>query len=298
MMRHGSLFSGIGGFDLAAERVGWRNVYHVERDPFCRAVLKHHFPNSRSFEKIEEFDGFTPIVDVLTGGFPCQPFSNAGQRRGIADDRYLWPEMFRIIRCGRPRWVVAENVSGLVHWSGGLVFDTVCADLEREGYEIGAFLVPAAGVGAPHRRERIFIVAHAQHPTATAHGGSDEKTPREIRRNPSGSLLGTPTRRGVVADADDELSQRGNGGGTARRATVQGVGIEPPHVASGWEQFPTFDPVCCGNDGFSDRLDGMPFRKWRSESLKAYGNAVVPAVAERIFRTIQAVEDGTTSWGP
>lgn len=175
MMRHGSLFSGIGGFDLAAERVGWRNVYHVERDPFCQTVLKHHFPNSRSFEKIEEFDGFTPIVDVITGGFPCQPFSNAGQRKGIADDRYLWPEMFRVIGNARPRWVVAENVSGLVRWSGGLVLDTVCADLENIGYDVGAFLVPACGANAPHRRERIWIVANAKHATTGTNGGSNQK---------------------------------------------------------------------------------------------------------------------------
>lgn len=150
-MTHGSLFSGIGGFDLAAAWAGWTNVFNCEIDPFCRRVLKYHFPESEQYGDIEttDFTVWRDCVDVLTGGFPCQPFSLAGKRRGTADDRYLWPAMLGVVRTVRPRWVVGENVLGIVNWSQGMVFEQVCADLEAAGYEVQAYLIPAAGVGAP-----------------------------------------------------------------------------------------------------------------------------------------------------
>lgn len=159
---HGSLFSGIGGFDLAAEWAGMVNAFNCEIDPFCRRVLKYHFPNAEQYEDIQkaDFSKWTDRIDVLTGGFPCQPFSLAGKRKGTEDDRYLWPAMLDIIRIVRPRWIVAENVLGIVNWSKGLVFDTVCSDLETNGYEIQPFIIPACGVGAPHRRDRIWFIAH------------------------------------------------------------------------------------------------------------------------------------------
>lgn len=130
-MRHGSLFSGIGGFDLAAEWMGWTNVFHVERDPFCQRVLAHHFPGSQAFSDVKTFDGrpFRGHVDILTGGFPCQPYSSAGKRLGKDDERHLWPEMCRIILEVAPAYVVGENVRGLTNWNGGVVFEEVCADL-------------------------------------------------------------------------------------------------------------------------------------------------------------------------
>lgn len=161
-MTHASLFSGIGGFDLAAEWAGWTNMFNCEIDGFCRKVLKYHFPNAQQYADIRttDFTVWRGRIDVLTGGFPCQPFSLAGKRRGTEDDRYLWPEMLRAIREIRPEWVVGENVYGFVNWSNGLVFDTMCADLENAGYQVGAFILPAAAVGAPHRRDRVWVVAH------------------------------------------------------------------------------------------------------------------------------------------
>lgn len=134
-MTHASLFSGIGGFDLAAEWAGWTNMFNCEIDGFCRKVLKYHFPNAQQYADIRttDFTVWRGRIDVLTGGFPCQPFSLAGKRRGTEDDRYLWPEMLRAIREIRPEWVVGENVYGFVNWSKGLVFEQVCADLENEG---------------------------------------------------------------------------------------------------------------------------------------------------------------------
>ena len=162
-MRHGSLFSGIGGCDLAAEWMGWDNVFTCEIDPFCQKVLQHHWPNVDHHTDIFDFDAtqYLGRIDILTGGFPCQPFSMAGKRKAQADERYLFPEMCRIVRECRPTYVVAENVRGLLNLGGGVEFTAVCDELESCGYQLQTFCVPAAGKGAPHRRDRIFIVALA-----------------------------------------------------------------------------------------------------------------------------------------
>lgn len=162
-MTHASLFSGIGGFDLAAEWAGWTNAFNCEIDPFCQKILKYHFPNAEQYGDIKttDFTIWRGRIDILTGGFPCQPFSLAGKRKGTEDDRYLWPTMLGVIRTVRPRWVVGENVLGIVNWSEGMVFEQVCADLEAEGYEVQPFAIPACGVGAFHRRFRVWFVAHA-----------------------------------------------------------------------------------------------------------------------------------------
>ena len=160
-MRHGSLFSGIGGFDLAAEWMGWENVFHCEWNPFGQKVLKHYWPNAESFEDITktDFTKYANKIDILTGGFPCQPYSMAGKRKGKEDERHLWPEMLRAIREIKPKYIVGENVFGLLNWNGGMVFDEVHSDLEAEGYEVQAVVIPAAAVNAPHGRDRVWFVA-------------------------------------------------------------------------------------------------------------------------------------------
>ena len=165
MLTHASLFSGIGGFDLAAEWAGGENIFHCEWNPFGQKVLAHHFPNSKSYNDITKtnFSIHEGTIDVLTGGFPCQPYSLAGKRLGKADERHLFPEMLRAIKEIKPRWIIGENVRGLVSWNGGLVFDEVCADLESQGYEVQPFLIPAASVNAPHKRDRIWFVAYSNH---------------------------------------------------------------------------------------------------------------------------------------
>jgi len=163
-LTHLSLFTGIGGIDLAAEWAGFITVGQCERAEFPLKILAKHWPDVPRWKDIRDvtaksFYNRTGLrtVDLVSGGFPCQPFSVAGQRKGYDDDRYLWPEMLRVVRELRPRWVVAENVPGILSIAG----DAVCADLEREGYEVGIFMYEAAAVGAPHRRERVFFVAHA-----------------------------------------------------------------------------------------------------------------------------------------
>lgn len=157
-----SLFSGIGGIDLAAHWVGVETVAFCEIDPFCRRVLAKHWPSVPIFGDIRKLtkevlaDAGVGTIDIICGGYPCQPFSCAGQRRGAADDRHLWPEMYRVIREIKPAWVVCENVAG--HVSMGL--DDVLFDLESADYAAQAFAIPAAGVGAAHKRERVFVVSH------------------------------------------------------------------------------------------------------------------------------------------
>ena len=185
---HGSLFSGIGGPEIAAEEMGWKNMFHCEINPFGRKILDYWFPNSKSYEDITKtnFTEWRGKINVLTGGFPCQPFSCAGQRKGAEDDRYLRPEMLRGIREILPDWVVGENVAGILSMvqpgsetalgreeslfgevdrkrilhRQEYVVETVCNDLEREGYFVQPVVIPACAVGAPHRRDRVFFIAH------------------------------------------------------------------------------------------------------------------------------------------
>lgn len=175
-MTHASLFSGIGGFDLAAEWMGWNNVFNCEINPFCRKVLAYHFPNAKQYEDVKavDFTIYRGYVDVLTGGFPCQPFSLAGKRRGTEDNRYLWGEMLRAIKEIEPRWVVGENVLGIVSWSDGMVFEQVQSDLEDAGYEVQPYIIPACAVDAPHRRDRVWFVAHRR--DAGVEGLQQERT--------------------------------------------------------------------------------------------------------------------------
>jgi len=152
------LFSGIGGFSLGLEAAGMQTVSFCEIDPFCQAVLKKHWPNVPCHDDVTKLDGRDYNgVDVICGGYPCQPFSVAGKQRGHEDERHLWPEMLRVIQDAKPRWVVAENVGGHIK----LGFDEVASSLENEGFTVWSFIIPACAVGAPHKRDRVWIVAHS-----------------------------------------------------------------------------------------------------------------------------------------
>lgn len=160
-MRVLDLFSGIGGFSLGLERAGMATVAFCESDQFCQAVLAKHWPHIRIHDNIHSLNGgdYFGKVEVVCGGFPCQPFSSSGLRRGASDDRYLWPEMFRVIRESRPDWVIGENVSAFARMG----LDEMLSDLEEEKYTSRSFIIPACGVDAPHRRNRVWVVAHANH---------------------------------------------------------------------------------------------------------------------------------------
>ena len=237
-MTHASVFSGIGGPEVAATMLGWENLFHCEINPFGRQVLDYWYPNSKSYEDITttDFTEWRGRVDVLTGGFPCQPFSYAGRRRGAEDDRYLWPSMYRAIDEIQPTWVVAENVAGILTMveqgevskvaGSATLFDAfddlrgrfelretftlqrICTDLESHGYAVQPVLVPACAVGAPHRRDRVFIVARRKEESAVADSvGSGERTSRPSGE-PEGSRGDThqqPSERRTTSEWSDRF---------------------------------------------------------------------------------------------
>jgi DNA (cytosine-5)-methyltransferase 1 len=387
-----SLFSGIGGFELAGEWAGWQNVVSCEINPFGRKVLEYYWPNAYhhddiktlTFEKIDyeltqRFGAKWNADDIiLTGGFPCQPYSAAGKRLGKEDERHLWPQMLRIIREVQPKWVVGENVLGLVNWSDGLVFEEVQADLESEGYEVQPYVLPAASVNAPHKRDRVWFVAYSDHKGRSCGSGQIQETNGEIPkrdnnaepcntgsgnapdtdyngyattkngqglgegndRNKTGQnyaieFEGRAVSDGVAPDTDNVRLQQWKTPRTLGEAQKEifGQGHKPSmriktnecfgnpadteskgswgelqqrqgkgqfgrqnsrneHIPN-WDNFPTKSPICTGNDGLSTELDGITFSKWRNESIKAGGNAIVPQVVYQIFKAINEYQPKT-----
>jgi DNA (cytosine-5)-methyltransferase 1 len=364
-MTHGSLFSGIGGFDLAAEWMGWENKFHCEWNPFGQRVLKHYWPDSESFTDITktDFTKYANKIDILSGGFPCQPYSSAGKRLGKEDERHLWPEMLRAIREISPRFVVGENVRGLTNWNGGLVFEEVCAELENYGYQVAPVIIPACGVGAPHRRERIWFVAYSDGNARRRRPCESGREKREANSNGQPEIYTRANSDGQKGDAADAKCsggiqssknlqpQKSNGfefirNGRKRNATntnrngfnecngineintskrgeyafndIEQIFFDSQRFGrstlkydyghpektqqaqcgkqqfSGadsaqdwWRNFPSKSPVCGGDDGISIELDGITFPKWRAESIKGYGNAIVPQVAYQIFKALE-----------
>ena len=268
-MKHIGLFSGFGGFEIAAQWMGWETVAWCENNDFCRKILSYYFPNSYKLGDIrnECFKRFKGI-DILTGGFPCQPFSVAGQRHGTNDDRFLWPEMYRAIKESSPRWVVAENVRGLLSIQSGSVFEKMCTDMEDIGYEILPIIIPAASVNAPHKRERLWIIAHSTDSgIKNMSGWKDEICKSEMFTN----------------STVERQWREGNGIGETGF-------INEKIPKNDWENFPTQSPICSGNDGISSKLDGITFSKFRKESIKGFGNAVVPNIPYDLFKSIEYID--------
>jgi DNA (cytosine-5)-methyltransferase 1 len=350
-MNHGSLFSGIGGFDLAAEWMGWENKFHCDINPFSRKLCSFYWPEAQSYDNIKttDFRIWRGKIDVLSGGFPCQPFSTAGKRMGKEDERHLWPEMLRAIREIKPRYVVGENVRGIASWSDGLVFEEVFTDLEGEGYEVQAFLLPAVGVNAPHKRDRFYFVAkdtgsdgciqreseqegaEVRELRDISAGGSDRVHLQEgdITDSSSGGLetdnsvrisegqintsgkdsegVSSEGWRGDVTNSERSGLEHGNKTRNVLGSVseAQGEQCESPDdtktddyvcteqggPSEAWAWFPTKSPLCSGDDGLPNELDGLTFPKWRKESIMGYGNAIVPQIAYRIFKTIHDTEN-------
>jgi len=284
-MRHGSLFSGIGGFDLAAQWMGWDNVFHCEINEFCQKILKKNFPHVKQYGDIKQFDAspYRGTIDIISGGFPCQPYSSAGKRKGKEDARHLWPEMLRVIREVQPSYVVGENVRGLISWNGGMVFDEVQADLEAEGFTVLPFLLPAAGIDAPHRRDRIWFVAYSHSNDAGRRkygqsGCAPTATKREIWEQ---RVWSQPERIGEERSATISKGQRSFARIDERRIETEiTVDIDRyENTVTPWDSWPTKPPLCRRDDGVPNRVD----------RIAALGNAVVPQLVYQIFKAIESI---------
>jgi DNA (cytosine-5)-methyltransferase 1 len=357
-MKHGSLFSGIGGFDLASEWMGWDNVFHCEWMEFPRKVLEYYWPDADSHIDIckTDFKKYANKIDILTGGFPCQPFSMAGKRKGTDDERYLWGEMLRAIQEIKPKYVIAENVFGITNIDGGLVFEQVCLDLEAEGYEVQPFIICAAAKNAPHRRDRCWFIAQNTMFSGCVHRESEqERTEVWEQRNTcarsserihlsernatnsnsngfnecNGNDEVNTSQRGEYAQRDTEQSNvngnatdtesksswgelhqrqtKGKSGGCDSKnedaTDTDGTGRRQDNgegksrfndkksSTNNWHNFPSQSPICSGDDGIPRELDGITFSKWRAESIKGYGNAIVPQIAYSLFEIIQELNE-------
>jgi len=286
MLRHLDLFSGLGGFSLGLEATGgFETVAFCDIEKFSRKVLKKHWPNVKQYKDIKELtyeqikeDTLAPI-DIVTGGYPCQPFSIAGSQRGEKDTRHLWPDMFRIVKECKPTWVIGENVSG--HIKLGL--DTVLQDLESEGYSVRAFSISASSIGANHQRERVWIVAHSNLENTRQHGRRIESTwdtesigPRTSEEtewpSDSNKINGSSAGASIVGESSDTNSQ-GLQGRRSEQQLRKDETERPTSWDSWWESEPSVGRVA----------NGIPHRVDR---LKGLGNSLVPAIPFIIGQSI------------
>lgn len=216
-LTHGALFNGIAGFPLAAAWAGIETTWTCEIDPFCNAVSKKHFPKAKQYNDIKDLKN-PKYVDIISGGFPCQPFSQAGKQKGSADDRHLWPEMFRVIAEVRPRWVIAENVTGIIKMELGQVL----SDLESIGYDFPRDIhglpvvpvIPAAGINAPHKRDRVWIISHSNRVGRERCGSQESEWQQNDRWKGIWSIIEGFSRSGIIADTSNinssiSIQQRG-----------------------------------------------------------------------------------------
>jgi DNA (cytosine-5)-methyltransferase 1 len=281
-MRHGSLFSGIGGFDLAAQWMGWENVFQVEWDSYCQKVLAKNFPNVKRYGDIKEFNGtkYRGLIDIISGGFPCQPYSLAGKQKGKADDRHLWPEMLRVVREIQPDWVVGENVPGIINWSRGLVFNEVQVDLETEGYKVLPLVLPTVGRGGIHRRRRVWFVAHSINSrNRTSQCKTNKNESKEIEKRELSQFEFDRQNRNVadLGQQDTIINSYSNG---LQRDIPKS---QAPRDSNGFFEivnggnYPSESPICRTDDGIPNRMD----------RIKALGNAIVPQVVYQIFKAIE-----------
>ena len=325
MLRHLDLFSGIGGFALGLQRTGgFQTIGFCEIDPFCQKVLRKHWPDVPIHEDVRSInaDGFRGTVDIITGGFPCQPWSVAGTKAGAKDDRDLWPEMVALIEDIQPQWVIGENVRGFINEPLGL--QRSLTDLEGIGYQAVTFVIPAAACGAPHKRDRCWIVAHTRHGSrwdiGSAETGQDAQAERIPHHNQTARPSGDPSpvantdkwqsrsgdesksnetqqfefstdstsERGIVANTDSTGRQEQRWPKSARKEH------QAPQCGSEWNSQLRLDRMA---DGLSSWMDEPCPRtatgqKQRAARLKGLGNAVIPQIPEMIgYAILEACHD-------
>jgi len=289
------LFSGIGGFSLGLESTGhFETIAFCEKDEFCQKVLQKNFKNIPIEGDVRNVKGDKYKADVVTGGFPCQPFSVAGKRKGTDDDRYLWDETIRVVRECKPKWFIGENVEGLINIQEGMVLRQVQTDLEKEGFEVQCLIIPASGIGAWHQRKRVWIIGcnvsnsnSIRHRRWSSEGCTNEGW-SFLQREQEGREMGSETQRcdGNVSDTNSKRSQR--------------LGIQSDNLQKGnkttinsnnsieeqqtWWQ--TQSELCGVPNGVSYKLD-----KNRANRVKSLGNSIVPQIARELGKAIIIAEN-------
>ena len=317
------LFSGIGGFSLGLESTGYfETIAFVEKDIFCQQVLKKNFKDIPIESEVRDVKGERYAADIITGGFPCQPFSVAGKRRGTEDDRYLWDETIRVIRECKPRWFIGENVEGIINIQKGVVLRQVCDDLEREGFQVQCLVIPASGIGAWHQRKRVWIIAHSNSNRdrikITGSNGEEKEIQREHREKNSSTwkFIRTDTNEDVP-NTSSERSQRFNSKQEPSKQkqrqftnkddedvwNTESTGLQSSFNRQGEREFwGTSTPreqcqrtwwqiesgICGVPHGLSKTLD-----KSRANRIKSLGNSIVPLIAKELgLAIIKAETDG------
>jgi len=332
----GVLFAGIGAACLGLERAGFEIVYQCEIDPFCRSVLDVRFPHSKKYEDIKNVR-YPETTDIIFGSPPCQPYSQAGQQRGHNDDRALWPEMRRIIAAARPTWVVLENVAGMVGmvqpceivgveaerncpptdgetaiYRGYGILAGILEDFEKIGYDVTPFVIPACAVDAPHRRDRLWIVAHSRHRSGwQIQNDIGRENYQEIRASDTNQTArpghqseivahasSRHERQGVPGQAERSESESRNGSRTEPVSNTDCQGfqkresIEKNNRAKQRQFWPSESGLDRVDDGPPPGVDRSQYTKLRNQRTRAIGNAVVPQIVETLGRTIIAIDTG------
>jgi len=322
MLKLLDLFSGIGGFSLGLESTGgFETIAFVEKDDFCQKVLKKHWPNTTIEGDIRNVKGDKYEADIITGGFPCQPFSVAGKRKGTDDDRYLWDETIRVVRECKPRWFIGENVEGLINIKNGVVLRQVQTDLEKEGFEVQCLVIPASGIGAWHQRKRIWILAHNVSNTNTrlsigqrkeiqTRGSSTSSGSKNVSNSKSsrhrrwsseeckngewsflqgeqkGRKMGSEI-KGCDGDVSNSNSERLEGHRNKQQLQENGrkkhsIWNSNDETKESWWQ--TQSRICGVPNGVSFELD-----KGRNNRIKSLGNSIVPQIVRQLgFAILEA----------
>ena len=293
VMRLLDLFSGIGGFSYAAEKLvgGYETVAFCEQDEFCQQVLRKHWKDVPIYDDVRTIDATgLGTIDIVAGGFPCQAVSQAGLQKATEDDRWLWDEMLRIIQDCKPKWVIGENVVGLININQGILFEQVQTDLEKEGYSVQSVVIPAASKNAPHRRDRVWIIAHSNI-NSESNESVNEKWSGDV---PNTKRMGW-TERAKIREASQrkgwadkssnssstvtETSKKHRRGNSERRMGYMADGISEA-LSGHFSEEPKDIPRVATN------------QKDRTKKLKALGNSIVPQVAAELFYAIRITEYG------
>ena len=286
------LFSGIGGFSLGLESTGYfETIGFVEKDKFCQQVLKKNFKDIPIESEVRNVKGERYAADIITGGFPCQPFSVAGKRRGTDDDRYLWDETIRIIRECKPRWFIGENVEGIINIQDGLVLRQVQDDLEKEGFQVQCLVIPASGIGAWHQRKRVWIIANSnsrlsirENEEVQARGNTINNGSKDVSNTQCNQHKHTTTRQGRTNKLWGFYT-------TKKKQTTHDLwsktsGCNAPLRQNTWWQIES--DLCGVPNGLSYKLD-----KDRTNRIKSLGNSIVPLIARELgLAIIKAEQDG------